>query len=265
MLRRTALSLLAPYLAAPTAAWAVRVDVPPAPGALPRGSDTIVVVIDPGHGGDDLGAVGPGGTFEKTITLAVAQRLAARLAARPELEVVLSRRDDRRVSLTERLALASRLEADLLVSLHADSLPAHPLVRGASVYTLSTVPTDPAAARKARRENAGDRRLTGLAEVADGGVRAILTSLVRTANAQRSTALAARITEALAPIVPLLATPRRAADFVVLRSLRTPSVLVELGYLSNVDDETALRDPAHRDALADALHDAIVGYVVSAF
>jgi N-acetylmuramoyl-L-alanine amidase len=220
-----------------------------------------VVVVDAGHGGRDPGAIGAGGLEEKAVTLAVARRLAARLRAAGDVEVVLTRTDDTGLALAERLAIAAVNEADLFLSLHADSLPRHPDVRGASVYTLSAEASDPEAARKARKENAADARLDVIATAPDETVRTILTSLMRTSTGRRSTTLAQGVAGDLSTVTPLLPRPHRSANFVVLRSLHTPSVLVELGYLSNAADEAALADPAHRDALAAALFRAVTAYL----
>ncbi len=220
-----------------------------------------VVVVDAGHGGRDPGAIGPSGLEEKAVTLAVARRLAVRLRATGEVEVVLTRDDDSGLALAERLAIAAVNEADLFVSLHADSLPRHPQVRGASVYTLSAEASDPQAARKARKENAADARLEVIATAPDETVRTILTSLMRTSTGRRSTTLAQGVAGDLSRVTPLLPRPHRSANFVVLRSLHTPSVLVELGYLSNAADESALAEPAHRDALAAALFRAVTAYL----
>jgi len=249
----------------------VRVPVPavaaptrrPTPGAMAprrRPAPTGVVVIDPGHGGRDPGAIGRSGLQEKTVTLAVARRLAAKLAEVDHLEVVLTRDRDVGVRLADRRAMAAAHEADLFLSLHADSLPAHPSVRGASVYTLSAQASDPDAARKAREENAADERLDVIATAPDPTVRTILISLMRNSTARRSLAFAHTLASDLAEIGPMLNRPQRSANFVVLRSLNTPSVLVELGYLSNADDEAALADPIHREALADALFHAVTAY-----
>jgi len=220
-----------------------------------------VVVVDAGHGGRDPGAIGPSGLEEKAVTLAVARALAERLRADGAIEVVLTRDDDSGLALAERLAIAAAHEADLLVSLHADSLPRHPEVRGASVYTLSAEASDPEAARKARKENAADARLEVIAAAPDETVRTILTSLMRTSTGRRSTSLARHVAADLAEVAPLLPRAQRSANFVVLRSLHTPSVLVELGYLSNPDDEAALADPDHRHALAGALFRAVTAYL----
>ena len=266
----------APRAAAPQPRAApLRVEVPPRVTAGPRRRAVEsaatprrrppptppVVVIDPGHGGRDPGAVAPSGLEEKAVTLAVAQALAARLRAAGAVEVVLTREDDRGLALARRLAIAAAHEADLFVSLHADSLPAHPEIRGASVYTLSATASDPEAARKARKENAADARLAVIDTAPDETVRTILTSLMRTSTGRRSTTLAGRVASDLAAVTPLLKRPRRSADFVVLRSLHTPSVLVELGYLSNAADAAALADPDHRAALAAALFRAVTAHL----
>jgi N-acetylmuramoyl-L-alanine amidase len=265
----------APAAAPEPRAAPLRVEVPPRATAGPRRRPITsaatprrrppptapVVVIDPGHGGRDPGAVAPSGLEEKAVTLAVAQALAARLRAAGEVEVVLTREDDRGLALARRLAIAAAHEADLFVSLHADSLPAHPEIRGASVYTLSAKASDPEAARKARKENAADARLAVIDTAPDETVRTILTSLMRTSTGRRSTTLAGRVASDLAAVTPLLNRPRRSADFVVLRSLHTPSVLVELGYLSNTADAAALADPDHREALAAALFRAVTAYL----
>jgi N-acetylmuramoyl-L-alanine amidase len=219
-----------------------------------------VVVVDAGHGGRDPGAIGANGLQEKAVTLAVARLLAERLVADGTVEVVLTRERDTSLPLAERLAVTAANEADLFLSLHADSLPAHPHVRGASVYTLSAEASDPEAARKARKENAADRRLEVIAAAPDETVRTILTSLMRDSTARRSEELARRLALDLAAVTPLLPRARRSANFVVLRSLNTPSVLVELGYLSNAADAAALAGPDHRAALADAIFRAVTAY-----
>jgi N-acetylmuramoyl-L-alanine amidase len=261
--------------AAPTRAAPPRVEVPAPAAVTPRRRPPAVaaapkrrpppappvVVVDAGHGGRDPGAIGPSGLEEKAVTLAVARRLAARLREAGDVAVVLTRDDDTGLALAERLAIAAAHEADLFVSLHADSLPRHPNVRGASVYTLSAEASDPEAARKARKENAADARLEVIATAPDETVRTILTSLMRTSTGRRSTALARRVAADLDDVTPLLPRPHRSADFVVLRSLHTPSVLVELGYLSNREDERALADPEHHEVLAAALFRAVTAYV----
>ncbi len=217
-----------------------------------------VVVVDAGHGGRDPGAIGVTGVAEKDVTLRAAHLLQAALADQSGLEVVLTRATDRYLSLRERLALVAAIQADLFVSLHADSLPVRPGLRGASVYTLASHPSNADAARKARRENAEDVRLRPLAGVDDPLVAGILVGLMQTYTATRSFAVAERIVAALDPIAVLLPRPQLAADFVVLRSLRTPSVLVELGYLSNSADEALLEDPEHIARLTAAIASAVV-------
>ncbi|MFW5834101.1 MAG: N-acetylmuramoyl-L-alanine amidase family protein [Pseudomonadota bacterium] len=226
----------------------------PAPPSRP------VVVIDPGHGGVDPGAIAPSGLLEKDVVLDVGHRLRERLAADGRLDVVMTREGDQALTLARRIDLAAEARADLLVSLHADSLPQTPSLAGASVYTLSQQPSDPEAARRAQSENAADERLEMITTQTDETVRTILTSIMRTSTTQRSVRAADDVATELRRVTPMLGRERRSANFVVLRSLHTPSVLVELGYLSNPEDEARLTDPAHRDRLAEALFRSVTGY-----
>ena len=219
------------------------------------------VVIDPGHGGVDPGAEGPNGLLEKDLTLAVARLLRDRLRGSGGVEVLLTRDGDASLTLARRREIAAAAGADLFVSLHADSLPEQPFVRGAAVYTLSPRPSDAQAARRAQEENAADARVRVIAVQEDETVRAILTSIMQTSTAHRSIAAADRLTDDLGAVTPLVNRARRSANFVVLRSLHTPSVLVELGYLSNADDARLLADPEHLERLAAALHRAVTAHL----
>ncbi len=219
-----------------------------------------IVVLDPGHGGVDPGAIGPSGLMEKDVVLAVARLLRDRLVEADRIDVVMTRDADRGMTLARRLAIAAEAKADLLLSLHADSLPQEPRLLGASVYTLSQQPSDPEAARKAREENAADERLQVITGQEDETVRAILTSIMRTSTTHRSVRAADEVTTNLRRVTPMINRERRSANFVVLRSLHTPSVLVELGYLSNREDEARLADEAQRARLADALFHAVTSY-----
>ncbi|MEO1089417.1 MAG: N-acetylmuramoyl-L-alanine amidase [Pseudomonadota bacterium] len=246
------------------AATPPRLPVPrlrPAPGATDTIERRPVVVIDAGHGGVDPGALSPLGFQEKRVTLDVARRLRDRLVAADQVEVVMTRDDDRSLSLARRLTITAEAQADLFVSLHADSLPSAPEVAGASVYTLSEQPSDADAARKARTENAADERLQVIAYQEDETVRDILTSMMRTSTTHRSSKVARIFATEIARVTPLVKRGQRSANFVVLRSLQTPSVLVELGYLSNVEDASVLRDPEHLDRLADALFRSVTAAV----
>jgi N-acetylmuramoyl-L-alanine amidase len=219
-----------------------------APGPLP------LVVLDPGHGGRDPGAIGAAGTEEKRIVLAAALDLKARLEAARTCRVVLTRTRDVFVPLGERVELARRREAALFVSLHADSAPG---ARGASVYTLAETASDAMSEALARRENradlAGGLRLPSVSPE----VQRILISLMRQETRAGSARLARLAVRELGEEVALLPNTHREASFVVLKAPEIPSALVELGFLSDPRDEAALRRPDHRARLAIALARAV--------
>lgn len=221
------------------------------------------VVLDPGHGGVDPGAISPGGVYEKIVTLAAARELAAQLAASGRYRAVLTRHRDVFVPLRERVARARTYRADLFLSIHADALP-DPGIRGLSVYTLSQRASDREAAALAVRENRADLV---------GGLRlwqqpreigAVLLDLARRRTLNQSLVLARAIVEELGRSVKLLDKPHRAAGFAVLTAPDIPSALVELGCLSNPDDERLLVRPAHQRRLAQALARAIDDYFAAA-
>lgn len=221
--------------------------------AQPRRKDgRIRIVIDPGHGGVDPGAVGADGTQEKDVVLALAKRLARKLEKSGRYEVILTREDDVFIGLRDRLALARRAQGDALISLHADSLAA-PTTRGASVYTLSEQASDEEAARLAHHENKADI-VSGL-DLADHDpvVGNILIDLAKRDAVNRSIALADRIVEAMGRATLLAQNRRRSAGFAVLKSIEMPSVLIELGFLSNPEDASLLGDPQHQTRLAEAI------------
>lgn len=254
--RRAALRLLA--FAAASAATAARARPPRRRMRPPRP----VVVLDPGHGGLDPGAIGPGaigrgGVFEKTITLATAWRLAWLLAAGGRLRVVMTRSGDRYVPLDRRIAIARAVRADLFLSLHADALP-EAAMRGLSVFTLSDEASDREAAALAASENRDLVR--GIAPATPPLVRRVLFDLARQQTANASLVFAHDILAALRREVVLLDHPLRAAGFVVLTAPDIPSVLVELGVLSNPREERLLEDAAYQQRLARGLARAIAAY-----
>lgn len=217
-----------------------------------------VIVIDPGHGGIDPGAIGPGGVYEKNITLATALDLAGLLAATRRFRVRLTRRRDEFVPLPERVAHARAWHADLFLSIHADALR-NTALRGLSVFTLSARASDQDAAMLAATENR---------EIVDGvnlrhqshDVGNILFDLARRQTDNLSVALARDVVTALGRSVSLLENPLRSADFVVLTAPDIPSVLVELGCLSNPSEEHLLQQPAYQERLAHGLAQAIETY-----
>ena len=213
-----------------------------------------IVLIDPGHGGHDPGARGVSGKVEeKALTLALSSELRDLLVARGRVRVALTRTDDRYVPLESRADLARRLGAGLFVSVHMDHAP-NPLARGVTVYSLSDVASDADAARFAAAENG---RAEPASSEADGAVRALLDDLALRGEMEDSAALAERIVRRAAGPVLLRPRPHQFAAFHVLRRAATPAVLVEAGYISNVDDEAALVTREGRAPLVLALAQAI--------
>lgn len=223
-----------------------------------------LIVIDPGHGGIDPGASGPKGEAEKDIVLAVGKALRKTIEADGRVEVQLTRDDDRFIALGERVAFARRRGAALFVSLHADSLFGESDVRGASVYTLSERASDAAAERAAEKENRADQ-LAGLDTSDDKreGIDDILFDLARRETRLFSQIVARNTVSAIQKGARLHKTPLRSAGFRVLRAPDMPSILIELGYLSNAEDLAGLTHGPARETLARDLGKALVRFVVS--
>jgi N-acetylmuramoyl-L-alanine amidase len=242
-MRRGLLSGLALALAATAAAAE--------PGIDPvRG----IVFIDPGHGGRDPGAV-VAGLREKDVTLAVADMLEAALSE-AGFTVARSRHDDRHVALDRRVALAQEARADLLLSLHADTVTVG-AASGASVYRLADEATDALAAELAAAANAGAPATPTLAAVPPD-LRAMLGSMMMAETEARTDLLASAVVAALGERVPLLSgRPLRGAAFRVLMAPDIPSVLVELGFMSHPADRARLIDPAWRAEAVAALVTAV--------
>lgn len=224
------------------------------------------IVIDPGHGGERTGAIGPGGKKEKDIALAISLALATRLEERGH-RVILTRRDDVSLGLEARVALANEKGADLFLSIHANSMPtaeARARTHGVETYFLSARASDDAAAALAHQENADAG--TGSEEAPADPLREILADLARSEAHVHSSRLAYEIQESLA--VGLGAKNRgvKQAPFVVLQGATMPAVLVEVGYLSHPREGRRLADPAHQSRIAtflalgvDAFLDRILG------
>lgn len=220
-----------------------------------------LVVLDPGHGGSDPGAIGSQGSQEKRIVLAAATGLRRLLDQGGRVRVAMTRTGDRFVSLADRVAFARGRGAALFVSLHADSAPG---ARGASVYTLSDTASDDLSEALARRENAADAAGGLPLPTEDPAVARILISLVQRETQAGSVGFARLLVPALERASPMLTQPHRQAAFAVLKAPDVPSVLVELGFLSHPADEAALRDPRHRARLARAIADAIGAWAARA-
>jgi N-acetylmuramoyl-L-alanine amidase len=222
-----------------------------------------LVMLDPGHGGKDPGAIGVSGTYEKLVSLATAMELKRQLTAGGHYRVALTRWRDVFIPLENRVAMAQAHGATLFVSMHADALH-DSAVRGASVYTLSSTASDAQTAALAQSENSADRfGGPGLRGVSPDVAR-ILASLVRQETRRGSSKMASDLVHSLDQDLPMLPNPDRHAGFVVLKSADIPSVLVEMGFMSNPRDEALLRQPSHRVLVARAMKRAVDAYFAGA-
>jgi N-acetylmuramoyl-L-alanine amidase len=221
---------------------------PAAPLVTPKSGP--LVVLDPGHGGEDLGAKGPAGESEKTVTLAVAQATAERLQA-AGVTVRLTREGDETVSLTDRTALANRLQAAVFLSIHVNASPARG-AHGAETYYLSVDASDPQAAQAAARENASAPPDT---------VQLILWDLAHVANLNSSARLARAVQERLNALQGIRDRGIRQAPFVVLTGATMPSALVEVGFLSNAQEASRLLARDTQEEVAGAMAEAILEFL----
>ncbi|WP_448192019.1 N-acetylmuramoyl-L-alanine amidase [Azospirillum sp. sgz301742] len=246
----------------PQPARVVPAAVPAAPPAPPpsRGPEKPLIVLDPGHGGEDPGAIGVGGLHEKDITLAVARELRRQLEATGRYRVMLTRDKDVFIRLRERVGMARDVGADLFVSLHADSHGTASL-RGLSIYTLSDKASDREAEMLAAKENRADA-IGGLDLSAESDlVASILIDLAQRDTMNHSKRFAKTVLETVRGDVPLLPSkPHRQAGFAVLTAPDVPSVLVEMGYLSSPQDAGQLNSPQHRERLARGVSRAVDSY-----
>ena len=218
-----------------------------------------IVVIDPGHGGVDPGAIGVSGAYEKNIALDYGRALAAALKATGRYRPVLTRDRDVFLKLRQRIAIAQKAEGDLFISLHAN-IHRSGKIRGASVYTLSETASDEEAAALAAAENAADV-LAGV-DLTDqtGDVRDILIDLAQRETMNLSKKFANDLVVEVGKDTKLLANTHRFAGFAVLKSPTVPSVLFEIGYMSNRQEERLLRSRAHRDKVVASIIRAIDGF-----
>jgi N-acetylmuramoyl-L-alanine amidase len=225
----------------------------PEPVGLP------LVYIDPGHGGPDPGTIGHSGSYEKNVTLAVARELERELLATGRYRVKLTRESDVFVALRERFEMARIDHADIFISLHADSsFVGDP--RGLSVYTLSETSSDAEAAALAAKENKADLIAGVDLTKQSTAVTSILIDLAQRETKNQSAHFAELLVNELARVTMLLPNTHRFAGFAVLKAPDIASVLIEMGYLSNVQDEALLLSAAHRAKLAGAMLRAIDGY-----
>lgn len=222
----------------------------------------MTIVVDPGHGGEERGAVGPRGTEEKALTLLLARTLKSRLERSLSVRVLLTRNEDVDLPLETRTALANQNQADLFLSLHLNSWPGGGGARGAETYFLDMQATDQRAASAAEFENQGVT--TANAEEAsfddEYGLQLLLWDLAQSRQLSESQRLANLIQQELNTALELRDRGVKQAPFRVLMGATMPAVLVELGFVSNPNEERKLQDPAYRFRLVDALVDAVARY-----
>ncbi|MFO0998092.1 MAG: N-acetylmuramoyl-L-alanine amidase [Alphaproteobacteria bacterium] len=244
------------------AAQPPRVARPAAPAPAerkPKPDERRLIVIDAGHGGADPGTISPRGLQEKDITLAMAHELKRHLERDGRYRVLLSRQDDVFVRLRDRVEFARSAGADLFVSLHADSIGTS-AIRGASVYTLSEQASDKEAEALAAKENKAD--VIGGIDLSDKSaeVSNILIDLAQRESMNQAARLAGLLIDQLRAVAPVLDRTHRFAGFAVLKAPDIPSVLIELGYLSNRADEQRLASDTQRSKAAGAMRHAIDGF-----
>lgn len=230
--------------------------------ARPIVSRMVTIAIDPGHGGEDPGAVGANGTYEKDVVLAIARHLRDRIAVEPNLRPYMTRDDDFFVPLSARVSKARRVQADLFVSIHADAF-VNPLARGASVYVLSEGGASSSAARwLARKENDAD--LIGGVDLnrRNREVAKLLLALSTTAQIKDSSNLGRIVLGQLGAVGRLHKPAIEQASFAVLKAPDIPSILVETAFISNPQEERRLSEPGYQERIADAIYKGIRHYLI---
>ena len=265
--RPTPSTLPLPQTAAPAEPASAAPPRPPWPPAAPspeeqrRVNRLVIVALDPGHGGEDPGAIGPTGLREKDVVLAIALQLRDALNAVPGMRVMLTRDADYFVPLHERVRKARRVQADLFISIHADAF-FRPEARGASVFALSTRGATSSAARwMAERENSADKiGGVNLAGVRDPQLLQAMLDMSTTAQIKDSLKVGDELLTRIGQVGRLHKKQVEQAGFAVLKAPDIPSVLVETAFISNPEEEARLRSPAFRNELVRALASGIQRY-----
>lgn len=228
----------------------------------PRSLRDVVVVIDPGHGGKDPGAIGKGRSAEKHVVLAIALKLKQLIDRQPGMRAVLTRQGDYYIGLRERMNIARRYNADIFVAIHADAFN-NPNSNGASVFALSPRGATSEAARwLAEKENhseLGGVNLSGLDDQ-NGVIRTVLLDLSQTATIGASLQMGGRVLRGLDTMTTLHNTKVEQARFMVLKSPDIPSILIETGFISNPREERNLTSPAYQTRLTQAIFQGLKGY-----
>lgn len=228
----------------------------PTTGAERRDVDRFdTIVLDPGHGGDDLGAVGPGGLLEKDLVLDVAKRLAAQLRAQG-LHIVMTRESDHYVPLESRTQTGNAAGGDLFLSIHANG-DASRKARGIETYFASLEATDEAAQHLAKRENAAFREAVALPGAGDDALGAILGDLIDSEHFRESDEFARLAHGQLSALDAAPSRGVKQAPFYVLMGVEMPATLVEIGFITNPAEEVALRTAERQEAIATSLARAV--------
>ena len=224
------------------------------PSSAPPPRSAFVVVIDPGHGGDDVGAQGPSGLAEKDVTLDVAKRLKARIQSEMEAEVILTRDADRTMTLDDRTAIANHNRADLFVSIHANA-SRRGNARGAETYFLSYQATDDESRAVAAIEN----NTLGLEEGVqkNGNLEMILWDLAQSAFLKESSVLAEMVQENLNDALDIANRGIKQAPFRVLMGATMPAILIEVAFITSPEEEKRLKDAAFKDKLSAAIFESV--------
>ena len=220
----------------------------------------LVIAVDAGHGGKDPGSIGKNGTQEKLVVLQIAKRLANKINKAEGMQAFLVRPDDKKIQYKERMERARRKDADLFISIHADSFK-DPTVTGSSVYVLSQRGASSTAARwLANKLNSAD--LVGGVSLNDKEdvLASVLLDLSQNATIATSTAMGKDILQELAVIGRVRKQSVQYANFAMIKSPDVPSILVETAYISNPEEERKLKNPNHQDKIATALFKGIKGY-----
>ena len=226
----------------------------------PKLNRMITIALDPGHGGEDPGAIGAAGSYEKNVVLAIAKRLKARIEQQPNMRVMLTRDGDYFVPLQVRVQKARKVQADLFVSIHADAF-VEPTARGSSVFALSEKGASSTAARwLANKENSAD--LIGGVNLRgqDHQLASVLLDLSTTAQINDSMKLARAVLGEIGGINKLHKGSVEQAGFAVLKAPDIPSILVETAFISNPEEEARLNDDGYQNQMADALMSGIRKY-----
>jgi N-acetylmuramoyl-L-alanine amidase len=230
------------------------------PRQEPQVTRMVTIVLDPGHGGEDPGAIGRGGSYEKHVTLEVARRLKAKIDAEPNMRSMLTRDGDYFIPLHQRVQKARRVQADLFVSVHADAF-IKPTARGSSVFVLSENGASSSAARwLAQRENAADLIGGVNLDVKDPHLARTLLDLSQTATINDSLKLGKAVLGELGGVNTLHKPHVEQAGFAVLKAPDIPSILIETAFISNPDEERRLNDDAYQEKMAEAILRGIKGY-----